>query len=64
VFDGEEEYSSIEEVSEWIAKNTEVDIIEELIIVSQTYYREQLSSRWKLNPKKPSYRILRSEYRF
>jgi hypothetical protein len=30
MFDGEEEYSSIEEVSEWIAKTSEVDIIDEL----------------------------------
>ncbi len=29
IFDGEEEYSSIEEVSERIAKTTEVDIIDE-----------------------------------
>jgi hypothetical protein len=29
IFDGDEEYSSIEEVSERIAKTTEVDIIDE-----------------------------------
>jgi hypothetical protein len=30
MFDGEEEYSSIEEVSEWIAKTSQVHIIDEL----------------------------------
>jgi hypothetical protein len=30
MFDGEEEYSSIGEVSAWIAKTSEVDIIDEL----------------------------------